>query len=330
MFPVTPRRAARAGLTLTAIAALTASLSGCGALSGGSVASSSSASAELRDVKTITYVNPAPFYPSFDDVGQCFEEAAKANGWNPVEVGTAGSSVDNQGAIDLISQAIANGTDALVVFPTIPELFTPVIQQARDAGIYVVAQNAGAPSTGQQTQVGTDSKQLGALIAEGLGATDPAAQVGILSGTASTTPHVEEIQGFTEYAAEHFPDMTVVASDYTNGDPTKGPELFSNMLTAHPEITALFPIEGTSVAAAITAVKERGATGTINVVANDLTADHRAAIEDGSLLGVGEQGWCESGTKSVEAVKQLSEGETLPDFIPTQSTFYDLSNLPTK
>lgn len=325
MFSSTTRRAALATLSIAAVAA---SLSGCGALSGGSVTSSSSASGELREVKTITYVNPAPFYPAFDDVGQCFEAAAKSNGWKPVEVGTSGGSVDNQGAIDLISQAIANGTDALVVFPTIPELFTPVIEQARAAGIYVVAQNAGAPSTGQQTQVGTDAKQLGALIAEGLGATDPAAKVGILSGTASTTPHVQEIEGFTEYAAEHFPEMKVVASDYTNGDSTKGPEVFSNMLTAHPEITALFPIEGTSVAAAISAVKERGATGTINVVANDLTADHRAAIEDGTLLGVGEQGWCESGTKAVDAVKQLSEGKTLPDFIATTSTYYDLSNLP--
>ncbi|MEP6478619.1 MAG: sugar ABC transporter substrate-binding protein [Rhodoglobus sp.] len=327
MFSSTTRRAALATLSIAAIAA---SLSGCGALSGGSVSASSSASGELREVKTITYVNPAPFYPAFDDVAQCFEDAAKKNGWKAVEVGTSGGNVDNQGAIDLISQAIANGTDALVVFPTIPELFTPIIQQAREAGIYVVAQNAGDPSTGQQTQVGTDAKQLGALIAEGLGATDPAAQVGILSGTASTTPHVQEIAGFTEYAAEHFPEMKVVASEYTNGDSTKGPELFSNMLTAHPEITALFPIEGTSVAAAISAIKERGATGTINVVANDLTADHRAAIEDGTLLGVGEQGWCESGTKAVEAVKELSEGKTLPDFIATTSTYYDLSNLPAK
>lgn len=327
MFSPLSRRTAVAALATTALVAM---LSGCGALSGGSIASTPSGSSDLREVKTITYVNPAPFYPAFDTVGSCFEEAAKANGWTPVEVGTSGTAVDNQGAIDLISQAIANGTDALVVFPTIPELFTPVIKQARAAGIYVVAQNAGDPSTGQQTQVGTDAKQLGALIAEGLGKVDPAAKVGFLSGSASTTPHVLEIEGFTEYAKEHFPDMQIIASDYTNGDPTKAPELFSNMLTAHPEITALFPIEGTSVAAAITAVKERGLTGKVNVVANDLTDDHRAAIEDGTLLGVGEQGWCESGTKSVEAVKDLAAGKTLPDFIATTSTFYDISNLPKK
>ncbi len=327
MFRPTLRRASVAAL---AAAALAASLTGCGALSGGSIAASPSGSGALRTVKTITYVNPAPFYPAFDTVGKCFEDAAKANGWKPVEVGTSGTAVDNQGAIDLISQAIANGTDALVVFPTIPELFTPVLKQARAAGIYVVAQNAGDPSTGQQTQVGTDAKQLGALIAEGLGKKDPNAKVGFLSGSASTTPHVLEIQGFTDYAKAHYPNMQIVASDYTNGDPTKAPELFSNMLTAHPDITALFPIEGTSVAAAITSVKERGLTGKVNVVANDLTDDHRAAIENGTLLGVGEQGWCESGTKSVDAVKQLASGATLPDFIPTTSTFYDITNLPQK
>lgn len=314
---------------LVATAAMSAAaltLTACGAISGGSESSASSSA--LRPVHTITYVNPAPFYPAFTDVGNCLATQAKKFGWKTVQVGTSGSAVDNQGAINLISQAIANGTDALVVFPTIPELFTPVIQQARAKGIYVVAQNAGAPSDGQQTQVGTDAHQLGEIIAKGLGAQYPEAQVGVLSGSASTTPHVQEIQGFEDYAKQHFPKMKVVASEYDNGDATKAPDAFSNMLTAHPEITTLFPIEGTDVAAAITAVQERNLTGKVNVVANDLTADHRAAIENGTLFGVGEQGWCEAGTKSAQAVKDLSSGKKLPDFIPTTSTFYSKDNLP--
>lgn len=314
--------------TMVFTAALAAiALTGCGAVSGGST-TESEASADLREVKTVTYVNPAPFYPAFTDVADCLEAQGEEYGWKITEVGTAGSAVDNQGAIDLISQAIANGTDALVVFPTIPELFTSVIEQARSKGIYVVAQNAGDPSTGQQTQVGTDATQLGQIIAEGLGAEYPDAQVGILSGSASTTPHVDEIAGFTDYAAENFPGIKVVASEYNNGDATKSPEMWSNMLTAHPEITALFAVQGTDVASAITAVAERGLTGKVTVVANDLTPDHRASIEDGTLFGVGEQGWCEAGTKSAEAIKSLSEGEELPDFIATASTFYNKSNLP--
>lgn len=311
--------------------AAVAVLAGCGAVSGGTVGSGSSASGSaLRTVKTVTYVNPAPFYPAFDDVNSCLKKEAAGYGWSVTSVGTSGSAVDNQGAINLISQAIANGTDALVVFPTIPELFAPVLKQARAKGIYVVAQNAGDPSDGQQTQVGTDAHQLGEIIAKGLGEKYPDAKVGVLSGSASTTPHVQEIKGFEEYAAAHFPDMKVVASEYDGGDATKAPESFSNMLTAHPEITVLFPIEGTAVAAAITTVKERGLTGKVNVVANDLTSDHRAAIEDGTLYGVGEQGWCEAGTKAAQAVKSLSEGKDLPAFIATTSTFYSKDNLPSK
>lgn len=323
----TPHRTART-LVLAAVAA--ASLAGCSALSGGSAESPGAASGDLREVSTVTYVNPAPFYPAFTDVGECLTAQAAEYGWTVNEVGTPGSAVDNQGAIDLISQAIANGTDALVVFPTIPELFTPVITQARNAGIYVVAQNAGDPSTGQQTQVGTDAYQLGQIVAEGLGAEYPEAKVGILSGSASTTPHVQEISGFTDYAAENFPGIEVVASEFNNGDATKSPETWSNMLTAHPEITVLFAVQGTDVASAITAVAERGKTGEIQVVANDLTDDHRAAIENGTLFGVGEQGWCEAGTKSAEAIKKLSEGEELPEFIPTASLFYTKDTLPAK
>ncbi len=74
------------------------------------------------------------------------------------------------------------------------------------------------------------------------------------------------------------------------------------MLTAHPEVTALFPFEGTAVAA-IATVEERQPSAGIKVVAADLTPDHRASIEDGSLLEVGEQGWCEAGTTSAVAVK---------------------------
>lgn len=326
MNSISTRRSAAVAMT-AAMAAI--ALVGCSAVSGGST-ETNSASTELRTVKTVTYVNPAPFYPAFTDVSQCLTAQGEKYGWDVVEVGTSGSAVDNQGAIDLISQAIANGTDALVVFPTIPELFTSVIQEARSKGIYVVAQNAGDPSTGQQTQVGTDAHQLGQIIAEGLGAQYPDAQVGVLSGSASTTPHVDEIAGFTEYAAENFPGMKVVASEYNNGDATKSPETWSNMLTAHPEITTLFAVQGTDVASAITAVAERGLTGKVTVVANDLTDDHRAAIEDGTLFGVGEQGWCEAGTKSADAIKDLSEGKTLPDFIATKSTFYSKDNLPAK
>lgn len=317
-------RAALAGLT---VAGLLASLSGCSAVSGGSVSSETPA-ATARTVKKITYVNPLPSYPAFNVAGECFKQEAKKYGWTPTEVGITGTTVDNQGSIDQISQATASGADALVVFPTVTSLFTPVIKQARQKGLYVVALNAGDPSTGQQTQVGTDQAQMGATMADGLGQAAPDAHVGFLSLSASTAPHAQSIKGFQDEAAKKFPGMKFVANEYDGGDATKDVDIFRNMIAAHPDLTAIFPVEGAAISGAVTAVQEAGKTGSIKVLGLDLTDQTRTLIEQGKLYGVGDQGWCDMGTKSVDAVKQLSEGKTLPTLIPTKVTFYTKSNLP--
>lgn len=349
------RRSPARSVTATAAITLMAAVSACGSSSSspGSASSSSNSttagsstsvaasatsagtaksggSSSLRAVKTITYVNPLPSYPAFNVAGKCFKTEAAKLGYAPTEVGITGSGADNQGSINQISQAIAGGQDAVVVFPTVNSLFTPVIKQARSAGMYVVAMNAGEPSTGQQTEVGTDNAAMGKLMADGLGKTDPNAHVGFVSVSASTQSQADVIKGFQAEAAKAYPNMKVADSQFDNGDFTKGADIFKNMLAAHPEITALFPVPGTEISGAITAVREAGKTGKVNVLGLDLTDITRADIENGTLLAVGDQGWCEMGTKSVDAVKSLAEGKTLPALIPTNSKYYDKSNLPAK
>jgi ribose transport system substrate-binding protein len=319
-------RAALAGAVVVGVLLFA---SGCSAVSGGSV-STDAPSGNARVVKKITYVNPLPSYPAFNVAGECFKTEAKKLGWQPTEVGITGTGVDNQGSINQISQATASGADALVVFPTVTSLFTPVIQSARQKGLYVVALNAGDPSTGQQTQVGTDSTQMGKTMADGLGAADPSAHVGFISLSASTAPHAQTIKGFQDEAAKKFPDMKFVASEYDGGDATKDVDIFRNMIAAHPDMTAIFPIEGAAISAAVTAVSEAGKTGSIKVLGLDLTDQTRQLITDGKLYGVGDQGWCEMGTKAVDAVKDLESGKKLPALIPTKVTFYTVDNLPAK
>jgi ribose transport system substrate-binding protein len=322
------RRAAAIACGLSA----TLVLAGCGFSSGASSGSGTTGSSghAPRAIKQITYVNPLPVYPGFITAGNCFKAQAQKYGWQATQVGITGTAVDNQGSINQISQAIASGTDGLLVFPTVDQTFAPVMHQARAKGIYVVALNTGNPADGQQTEVGSDNAQVGALMADSLGRKNPAAVVGFLSLSADQPSHAQVIAGFKKEAAARFPKMTFPVSDYDNGDATQDVDIFNNMITAHPDLTAIFPIEGAAIASAITAVKEAGKTSTIDVVGLDLTDQTRAAIEDGTLYGVIDQGWCAMGTQAVVAMKQLSEGKSVPPFIPSGSTFIDKSNLPAK
>jgi ribose transport system substrate-binding protein len=307
---------------------LTAAACGSSSSSGTAAAVAASSGATAHTIKSVTYVNPLPSYPDFNVVGQCFKAQAQKYGWQASEVGITGTAVDNQGSINQISQAIADGSNALLVFPTVDQMFAPVMKQARSKGIYVVALNTGDPSTGQQTEVGSDDAQMGKLMADGLGAKNPNAVVGFLSLSASTQAHAAIIAGFKAEAAAKFPNMTFPVSAYDNGDATQDVDIFNNMIAAHPNLTAIFPVEGAAIPAAITAVKEAGKTGKINVVGFDLTDSTRADINAGTLYGVVDQGWCDMGTKAVIAMKDLSENKKVPAFIPTQITFITKQNLP--
>jgi ribose transport system substrate-binding protein len=313
---------------LTCLMLTAAACSSSSSTSGTGTAAAASSGASASTIKSVTYVNPLPSYPDFNVVGQCFKAQAQKYGWQASEVGITGTAVDNQGSINQISQAIADGSNALLVFPTVDQMFAPVMKQARSKGIDVVALNTGDPSTGQQTEVGSDDTQMGKLMADGLGAKDPDAVVGFLSLSASTQAHAQIIAGFKAEAAAKFPKMTFPVSAYDNGDATQDVDIFNNMIAAHPTLTAIFPVEGAAIPAAITAVKEAGKTSQINIVGFDLTAITQADIKAGSLYGVVNQGWCDMGTKAVIAMKDLSEGKQVPAFIPTQITFITKQNLP--
>lgn len=313
---------------VAASVALVITMSGCSAISGGTTTSPSKTSNSQRAVKTITYVNPRPSYPAFNTAWSCIQTQAKKYGWTSKEVGTPGTAVDNQSAVNLISQATASGTDGLIVVPLVDSLFAPVIKQARTKGIYVVGINSGDPTTGQQAAVGTDNTQMGTVMADGLGKKDPAAHVAFLSVSAATASQQKQISGFEQEAKAKYPNMVIVTSVYDNGDATQDADLVNNTLAAHPDITAIFALNGSAISATVTAVKESGRAGKVLVLGLDLNATNQQLIESGALYAVGDQGWCAMGTQSVKTIKELADGKTVDFTQPTKSTFITKDTLP--
>jgi ribose transport system substrate-binding protein len=291
-------------------------------------ASHSAAATGLRPLHKIVYVNPLSAYPAFNTVNVCFKREASKFGYQASMVGTTGSAVDNQGTINLIDQAVADGADGLLVLPLEPSTFAPSLKAARAKGVYVVGLNGGAASDGQQTEVGTSDARLGAVAADGLGAKYPNAQVGTLSLSATTTAHAQIIAGFRKEAAKRFPHMKIVTNVYDNGDATKDVDLLSAMMTAHPTVNAILSVEGAGEPAAVTAVKQAGRAGKVHIITFDLTSAHIADVRSGSLFGVADQGWCAMGKDAVDEMRQLSRGKHVPALVDTGEKFFTKASLP--
>jgi ribose transport system substrate-binding protein len=315
-------------LTAIAVGAVAiAALAGVVA-SSGTAASDAQQRSSLRPLHKIVFVNPLKVYPAFTTAYNCLKKEAAHFGYSSQMVGTPGSAVNNQGTIDLLDQAIVNGVDGLLTFPTDNALFAPVYKKARAKGIYVVAMESGDPSTGQQTMVGTNAYKMGQIVADGLGASDPNAHVAILSVSPTLTEHKRNTAGFIAEAAKKFPNMKVVTKLYDNGDATKDADLLSAALTAHPDLNVIYSIVGAGEPAAITAVKEHNLAGKVKIITLDLTAEHKADIKKGLIFGVGEQGWCNMGIQAVLLMRKLSQGKPVPTAVDTGEKFYSKANLP--
>jgi len=93
-----------------------------------------SASGETVSVSLITKDSTNPFFVAMQEGAK---QAADEIGVD-LTVGSGSAEGDDQGQIDLIENAIAQGQDGILITP-ISVNVNNAIQQARDAGLYVIA-----------------------------------------------------------------------------------------------------------------------------------------------------------------------------------------------
>jgi ribose transport system substrate-binding protein len=70
-------------------------------------------------------------------------------------------------------------------------------------------------------------------------------------------------------------------------------DVAEQLLTAHPETNILFSWEGTAVAGITAAIKEKGKTGHVFGVVNDLTPQVVDGIRGGTIYGTSRQHFCD-------------------------------------
>lgn len=141
-----------------AIACAIVGLAGCSS-SGSSGAGSSSSSAPVSDAPaaesseagpsaeasesaqsyTVGFSNPTAAQPILQNFQNSLTEAGKHMG---IEVKSLDAQLDANKQVTDINQFVAEGVDAIIVFPLAQDSLTPALNKAREAGIKVIGYNA--------------------------------------------------------------------------------------------------------------------------------------------------------------------------------------------
>ena len=235
--------------------------------------------------------------------------------------GTSGT--DDEGEIAAIESMITQGGKAIVITPTSPNV-QDALQKAVDGGIKVILVDNDIPGwDGKTALVATDNLAGGVLAGKYLASQLKAGDtVAILEGVAGAPSLQQRVDGFKTGLGDGF---TIVASLPTDCDQTKGLNAAQDILTANPDVTAIYGACGPPILGAIEAVASAGKK--TQLVGFDAGPDEVTAIVAGTELASVAQFPAKMGTDGAQAaLDAITAGKTVAANIDTGTAMVTKDN----
>jgi simple sugar transport system substrate-binding protein len=309
---------------VVAVAACTGGASEAPSSAAASAAPSAAASPAADKVKVGLITKfPVDFFFTIEDAAQTW---ADANGVELIKkTGKAGD--DHEGQIANIEDLVAQGVQGIAITPTGPQV-QPALDKAVEAGVKVVLIDNDLPDwTGKSAVVATDNKQGGVLagqwLKENLKAGDT---LGILEGVAGVPALDARVEGMLEGLAGL--DVQVVQKLATACDQVKGVDAAESILTANPDVKAIYGACGPPIIGALEAIKNAGrAPDSIVVVGFDASPDELAAIEAGTEDATVAQFPAKMGELGIATLVKAVRGETVEPNVDTGTAIVTKDNV---
>jgi ribose transport system substrate-binding protein len=210
----------------------------------------------------------------------------------------AQDSVSTQ--ISDIEDLVQRGIDVLIVNPTDSDAVVPAVMAAMAAGIPVIAVDRGVATDGLAYFIASDNvaggASAGAYICDLLDGSGPVVELEGIPGVSATR---ERGQGFNSAISEDCPGIEVVARQTANFNRAEGLTVMENILTAQPDIRAVFAHNDEMALGALQAIEASGRD--IIVVGFDATDDAVAAVEACRMAATVAQLPAMLGSQAVEA-----------------------------
>lgn len=233
--------------------------------------------------------------------------------------------VDRQ--IDMLAAALANSPGAIGFAALDSQAAIPLLRQASEAGIPVIAFDSGVDSDIPVSTATTDNVAAAALaadkMAEFLGGEGT---VAVVAHDQTSRTGIDRRDGFLNRMETEYPGIEVVTVQYGAGDQLQSTEVAKAILTANPDLGGMFGTNEGSAIGIVNAVREMGAEG-VTVIGYDSGKAQTDAIRDGLMAGAITQNPVGIGYETVKAAVAAMSGEELPDIIDTGFYYYDQSNI---
>ncbi|WP_347253527.1 ribose ABC transporter substrate-binding protein RbsB [Leminorella grimontii] len=251
-----------------------------------------------------------PFFVSMKDGAQ---KKADELGYNLIVLDSQNNPAKE---LSNVQDLTVRGTKLLLINPTDSDAVGNAVMMANKANIPVITLDRAANKGEVVSHVASDNvaggKLAGDFIAEKLGND---AKVIQLEGITGTSAARERGEGFKQSMATH--PFKLLASQPADFDRTKGLNVMQNLLTAHPDVQAVFAQNDEMALGALRALRTAGKKDVL-IVGFDGTKDGMNAVKGGQMGATVAQQPELIGSVGVETAVNVLKGEKVDANIPVE------------
>jgi ribose transport system substrate-binding protein len=218
-------------------------------------------------------------------------------------------NIDQQVAI--LEDQVLKKVSALAVAPAGVSEVIPVLDKAKAAGIPVLIVDTDVPWPAKLSFIGIDNRLGGRLAGEHLvSRLGGKGKVAVIRGVLGVATHEDRLAGFREAIAKA-PGIECVAVQPANSERALGMSVMENLLTAHPDLRAVFATNDQMALGAMEAIAGRKLTGKLVLAGFDATGEAVRAVLAGQLSAT-MAGYPERmGRRAVEEAVKAARGQPL-------------------
>jgi ABC-type sugar transport system substrate-binding protein len=296
-------------------------------LTGGlAVAMAISAPSFAQEAVKIGFITkfPVEFFSTMENAAKAYAEA------NPgVEIifGQGASATDIEGQIALIESMVTQGVQGLAITPADPTV-APALDKAIAAGVKVVLMDNNIPDWDGKTALATtDNFNAGKIAGEYLATVlKDGDTLGILEGVPGVPALDDRVNGMLEGLGAIKPN--IVGRGATNCTQELGVSVAEDLLTANPDLKAIYAACGPPAVGATQAIENAGiANDAIIMVGFDACCGELDKIVSGEEDATVAQFPAKMGELGVDALVRAIRGEKVESLVDTGAGLVTKANV---
>ena len=215
----------------------------------------------------------------------------------------------------LVQDLIAQGVDAICVVPVDPESLEPVLEQARAAGIVVIAHEGASLVNVDYDIEAFNNAAYGAFIMENLAqAMGGEGVYTTMVAHVTNASHNEWADGGVAYATENYPNMTLLEEEprvesEDNGDVAYN--VAKELFNKYPDLKGIMGTSSCDAPGVARAIEELGLTGKVFTSGTGMPADNAELLKSGAVQSLTLWDPALAGQAMIALAEKLLAGEEI-------------------